>query len=182
MSKQRKRKNRQPQRVSIPIHGVTVVLPPEFALSEVSAEKAIGNIADEIKGKRSIRSERRLKQETRDIGPGDQWLKTAANIATNTWRAIARMVDPDTGEARDEMKRVYRHIEAISGALKEMGVEIIDPTGRPYDLGMALKVISFEQTPGLAAEEIKETIKPSVVWQGRLIQMGEVIVGTPQTA
>ena len=91
------------------------------------------------------------------------------------------MVDPDTGEAKEEMKRVYRHIEAIFDALKEIGFETIDPTGRPYDSGMALKVISFEQTPGLAEEEIKETIKPSVVWQGRLIQMGEVIVGTPQT-
>jgi hypothetical protein len=47
---------------------------------------------------------------------------------------------------------------------------------------MALKVISFEQTPGLSREEIKETIKPSIIWQGRLLQTGEVIVGTPVQA
>jgi molecular chaperone GrpE (heat shock protein) len=77
------------------------------------------------------------------------------------------------------MKRVYRHVEAIFEALKQMGVEYIDPVGRPYDSGMALKVVTFEPTPGLSKEEIKETVKPSVIWQGRLIQMGEVIVGTP---
>lgn len=104
-----------------------------------------------------------------------------AHIATNAWRAKVKMVDSDTGEAKEEMKRVYRHIEAIFEALKQIGVEITDHTGRAYDSGMALKVISFEPTAGLSKEEIKETIKPTVVWRGRLIQMGEVIVGTPAT-
>jgi molecular chaperone GrpE (heat shock protein) len=91
------------------------------------------------------------------------------------------MLDSDTGETKEEMKRVYRHIEAIFESLRQIGVETIDPVGRVYDSGMALKVISFEPEPGLSNEEIKETIKPSVAWQGRLIQIGEVIVGTPQT-
>lgn len=108
--------------------------------------------------------------------------KSIATIATNAWRAKIKMVDSNTGEAKEDMRRVYRHIEAIFESLKGIGVETIDPTGRAYDSGMALKVISFEQTPGLSKEEIKETIKPSVSWQGRLIQIGEVIVGTPQNA
>jgi hypothetical protein len=108
-------------------------------------------------------------------------LKAFATIATNAWRAKTKMVNPDTGEAKEEMKRVYRHIEAIFESLSQIGVETIDPVGRVYDSGMALRVVSFEPTPGLSNEEIKETIKPSVVWQGRLIQMGEVVVGTPQT-
>ena len=108
-------------------------------------------------------------------------VKAFATIATNAWRAKTKMVDSDTGEAKEEMKRVYRHIEAIFEALKQIGVETIDPVGRVYDTGMALKVVAFEPTPGLSHEEIKETIKPSVAWQGRLIQIGEVIVGTPQT-
>ena len=105
--------------------------------------------------------------------------KTFATIATNVWRAETKMVDSESGETKEEMKRVYRHIEAIIEALKQIGVETIDPVGRVYDSGMALKVVSFEQTSGLSNEEIKETIKPSVVCQGRLIQIGEVIVGTP---
>ena len=107
------------------------------------------------------------------------FVKAFATIATNAWRAETKMVDPETGEAKEEMKRVYRHIEAIIEALKQVGVETIDPEGRVYDSGMALKVVSFEPTSGLSNEEIKETIKPSVAWQGRLIQIGEVIVGTP---
>ena len=90
------------------------------------------------------------------------------------------MVDPETGEARDEMRRVYRHIENILDALKLIHVDIIDPIGRAYDSGMALKVISFEETPGFSKEEIKETLRPTIMLQERImIQMGEVIVGTP---
>ena len=109
-------------------------------------------------------------------------LRCVTTVATNAWRAMTKMVDPATGEAKEEMKRVYRHLEVISDALEEIGVEIIDSTGRPYDTGMALKVITFEETHGLGEEEIIETIRPSVIWQGRLIQMGEVIVGKPPTA
>lgn len=107
-------------------------------------------------------------------------LKAYAAIATNAWRARTKMVDADTGEPKEEMKRVYRHIEAIIESLKQIGIETVDPVGRAYDSGMALKVVSFESTPGLSNEEIKETIKPSIAFRGRLIQVGEVIVGTPQ--
>lgn len=109
-----------------------------------------------------------------------QFLMSLAQIATNAWRAKSRMVDPDTGEPKEEMKRVFRHIEAIFEALKQIDMDIVDPTGQTYDSGMALKVVSFERTPGLSREEITETIKPTVKWRGGLIQMAEVIVGTPQ--
>ena len=102
-----------------------------------------------------------------------------AKIATNAWRLKSKMVDPETGETRDEMKRVYRYLEAICESLGDIGVETIDETGRAYDSGMALKVISFEETAGLSREEIKETVKPTVRRQGRRVQMGEIIVGTP---
>lgn len=102
-----------------------------------------------------------------------------AQLATNAWRAKRRMVNPETGEIKDEMKRVYRYMDGIFNCLEDIGVEIIDETGRPFDSGMALKVISFEQITGLSQEEIMETVKPTVRRGGRRIQMGEVIVGTP---
>ena len=102
-----------------------------------------------------------------------------AKIATNAWRLKSKMVDPETGETRDEMKRVYRYLEAICESLGDIGVETIDETGRAYDSGMALKVIGFEETAGLFREVIKETVKPTVRRQGRRVQMGEIIVGTP---
>lgn len=118
-----------------------------------------------------------VRQVVRVIPP--EVTAALALVATNAWRAMLKTVEPDTGQPREEMRRVHRHLEGIFNALEELGLKTVDPTGRPYDPGMALKVIGFEETPGLAREEIKETIKPSITWHERLVQMGEVIVGTP---
>lgn len=107
-------------------------------------------------------------------------VQTLTVIATQAWRARKKMVDDENGEARDDMKRVFRHVESIFNALSGIGIEIRDMQGRPFDSGMALKVVSFEPTPGLSKEEITETIKPTILWRERIIEVGEVIVGTPQ--
>lgn len=170
--------------VTVPIHGVSVRLPASIALSVDSLNAEVNATADRIMRDGQKRHDRPRKVETPSSisANEEQWLKMAANIATNAWRAKVKMLDAETNEPVEPMKRVYRHVEAIFDALKQMGVEYTDPVGRAYDSGMALKVVTFESTPGLSKEEIKETIKPSVSWQGRLIQMGEVIVGTPPKA
>ncbi len=180
--KQRNLARKQLKTVAIPIHGVTVRVPGELSFSAGLLTAEARATTDRI-----MRDAQRRREQPHKAEPPpsisnieEQWLKTAANIATNAWRAKVKMVDPDTSEPTEPMKRVYRHIEAIFDALKQMGIEYIDPVGRAYDSGMALKVVTFEPTPGLSKEEIKETIKPSVTWHGRLVQMGEVIVGTPQ--
>jgi hypothetical protein len=184
-----KRKNRNLARkplsvVAVSIHGVTVKVPAEIALSSGALMREANATVERIMREGQRRREHTPKPEAplSISAIEEQWLKTAANIATNAWRAKVKMVDADSKEPTEPMKRVYRHVEAIFDALKQMGVDYIDPVGRPYDSGMALKVVTFEPTPGLSREEIKETIKPSVTWQGRLIQMGEVIVGTPPKA
>ncbi len=106
-------------------------------------------------------------------------LQIATSIATNAWRAQQKMIDPATRQTRDEMKRVARHVDANLDALRQLGLEIDDPEGRPYDTGMALKVVSFEPVAGLSREEITETLRPSIRLQGRVLQIGEVVVGTP---
>lgn len=103
-----------------------------------------------------------------------------AAIATNAWRARTKMVE-ENGEPREDSKRYLRHIESIWQALNDMGVTIEDPSGREYDPGFPLKVISYEPAKGIAHETITETLRPTVTWQSQLIQLGEVIVGVPQT-
>src|ERR1051325_4389962 len=52
-----------------------------------------------------------------------------AAIATNAWKAKTKMVDGASGEVREEMKRVFRHIEGIFDSFQEIGLEIKDHTG-----------------------------------------------------
>ena len=103
-----------------------------------------------------------------------------AEVATGLWRLRQRMVEPDSGRPLEEMRRAFRHLESVWDALAAAGVEIQDHTGTPFHTGLALDVLAFQPTAGVERERVIETIKPSVYFKGRAIQMGQVIVGTPQ--
>jgi hypothetical protein len=113
-------------------------------------------------------------------GMGEQELRMLADIGTGLWRLRQKMVKPGTSQPLDEMRRPYRHLESVWDALVQASVEIQDHTDKPFDAGMSLKVISFQPTPGLGRERVIETIKPTIYFKGRGIQMGEVIVGRPE--
>ena len=102
-----------------------------------------------------------------------------AEIATNAWRLKVRMIDSETGEPKEETGKLYRFVEGLFRALDEAGIQVVDKTGKPYDEGMPEKVISFEQTPGLAREEIIDTVRPTIRWKERPLCNGEIIVGLP---
>lgn len=163
--------------------GFNLPLPPEVQLQAATpgaALQALNQKMDAVVYHLARKQATDAGQKTGEVVPVPV-VQAMAQIATNAWRAKMRMVNPENGEPREEMTRVYRHVEAICDSLHQLGVETTDPVGRKYHSGMALKVVTFEPTPGLSKEEIKETIRPSISWQGRLIQMGEVVVGTPAT-
>lgn len=105
-------------------------------------------------------------------------LKGMADIATNAWKAKGKMLDA-SGEVREEMKRVYRHIEGVLESLREMGLEVKDHTGDVFDYGLPLKVVTTQPTPGITREMVVETIKPTIYWERQMIQAGEVVIATP---
>jgi hypothetical protein len=108
-----------------------------------------------------------------------EWERLVAELATGVWRLRKRFLEPGTDRPREELRRAYRDVEALWDTLTQAGVEVIDPLGKPYDPGESLTVLAFQPTPGLAAERVIETVRPTVYLRARWVQMGEVIVGTP---
>jgi hypothetical protein len=106
-------------------------------------------------------------------------VRQLADVATHAWKARAKMIDVDSGEVRDDMKRVYRHIESLLRAVEAMGLEIKDHTGDAFDYGLPLKVVTTRPTADIVKDKVIETIKPTVYWQNTIIQMGEVVLATP---
>jgi hypothetical protein len=108
-------------------------------------------------------------------------LSLLADVCTGLWRLRQRMVD-ENGRPLDEMRRAYRHFESIWDALSQSGFEIHDHTGEPVPEGgvYALKVLVYQPMPELVRDKVIETIKPSIYYRNEAIQMGEVIVGTPE--
>ncbi|MDY0152135.1 MAG: hypothetical protein RBS43_07680 [Candidatus Cloacimonas sp.] len=103
-----------------------------------------------------------------------------AEVATGLCRLKQRMLEPGTAHPLEEMRRIYRHLESTWETLNEAGIEIMDHINEYYDPGMSISVLAFQPTKGISRELIIETIKPTVYLKGKRIQMGEVIVGTPE--
>ena len=152
--------------------------PVEISSVEWSHEKALTEIVSSIL---ASKSPARKVQTTAYAEVPPACLKALISIATNAWRAKIKMVDATTGEVREEMKRVDRHIEAIYRNLAEVGIVIRDHTGDVYDEGQPMKVIASKPTPRLDKKRVSETLLPSIFWNNRLIQNGEIEIATPIT-
>lgn len=113
---------------------------------------------------------------------GDAFKRGIAAIATNTWRAMARLAHTEGAEDSKDTQRVRRHVEAIYRNLADIGVIVRDHTGDVYDEGQPMKVIASKPTLGLLRKEVSETLLPSVFWKDRLIQNGEVEIAIPMPA
>ena len=105
-------------------------------------------------------------------------------VGTGLWRVCEKMVEPQSREPLPEMRRAYRHVEALLDTLAQAGVRIQDHTNEQVPaVGIyALKAVAYEPTPGLVCERVIETIKPTIYFGDRIIQVGEVVIGTPLTS
>ena len=102
-----------------------------------------------------------------------------ASIVTNLWRAKAKMVEADTGEPKEETRRIYRHVEGALETFQQLGVTITEMLNQPYDAGLPVKVLTFQPAPDIQRDTILEVIRPTIIWKDTLLQMGEIIVGIP---
>jgi hypothetical protein len=103
-----------------------------------------------------------------------------ADVGTGLWRLRQKMTQPGTDKPLEEMRRAYRHFESVWDALERDGVKIYDHTGEDFDAGRSIKVLAYQPTAGLSRERVTETIKPTIYVNDERVQMGEVIVGTPE--
>ena len=127
----------------------------------------------------------KLGEDTGNDPPPTDWaekLRFLADVATGVWRLRKRMCQPGSDRPREEMRREFSHLQSVWDALKQNGFLIQEHTDKKFDTGQSLKVVAFQPTPGLTYEKVIDTIKPSIYYQERRIQMGEVIVGTPESS
>jgi hypothetical protein len=108
-------------------------------------------------------------------------MQMLADVGTGLWRLKQKMVQPGSSLPLPEMRRAYRHLEYTWEALTEAGIEIQDHIDSLFDSGLSLQVIAFQPMHGVKQEKVIETIKPSIYYRGNRIQMGQVIVGTPES-
>ncbi len=107
-----------------------------------------------------------------------------AEVGTGLWRLRLKMLPRGSKEPSEENRRSFKQLESILDTVREAGLQIRDHTGEAVPRGGAytLKALAYEPTSGLATERVTETIKPTIYFKERLIQVGEVIIGTPEAS
>lgn len=106
--------------------------------------------------------------------------RTLAEAATNLWRAQRKLAQDAEGTSR-YTRPAGRYLAMCRDSLKEIGLVVQDHDGDPYHPGQRLEVISFEDDPGARTERVVRTVRPSIYFQDRHIQIGQVVVGSPGT-
>ncbi|WP_233580712.1 hypothetical protein [Streptomyces triticirhizae] len=108
--------------------------------------------------------------------PGTEALLRAA---VALWRAQRTLDANDGTPTAADLRQVRRQLNIGRQALADDGLEIQEHDGQPFDSGLSLEVLAFQEEPDLTREVVLETVRPSVYLGGRRVQMGQVIVGRP---
>ena len=103
-----------------------------------------------------------------------------ADMANALWAVEQKSRDPNTSERKEEFRPISRHIDRLAECLAEIGIEIQSHTNQPFDSGQSLEVLAFQPMKGISREIVVETIKPTVYLKGHRLQIGQVIVATPE--
>ncbi|MDT0344956.1 hypothetical protein [Streptomyces litchfieldiae] len=154
--------------------------PPEFRVPRPFLAPAqadwVADVLAEAEAARVEAAEALAGRADTSDSPGSDALVGAA---TGIWRAL-RKLDQDIGAlSAADLRQVRRQVHASRQALADDGLEIQEHDGAPFDSGLSLEVLMFQDMPELTGEVVLETVRPSVYFRGERIQMGQVIVGRP---
>ena len=104
---------------------------------------------------------------------GQRWAEPLiARIAAETWRLGRRLrriqTDDRLGPLRDSLNR-------LEDLLAEYRVETIEHDGQDYDPGLRVEVLHEREGSGNLT--ILETIRPTILLDGRTLLHGQVVIG-----
>jgi len=102
-------------------------------------------------------------------------------LAVELWRLDKRLVKLEGARQDPAIQALFDQVRRIREILESAKVEIRDHTGASYADGTSLKVLAFEETKEIMPGQMRvlETVKPTILWTGQIIERGEVIVGIP---
>ncbi len=100
-------------------------------------------------------------------------LTSLAELAVEWWR-LGRWAG-GAEESSPQARHVARRLGKFLG---DLGVEVLDVTGREYEPGLAVEVLDAFEDAGLPAgsQVIDETVAPVVLFRGAVVRHGQVIV------
>jgi hypothetical protein len=148
------------------------MFPPEFRIAEgVWSEKIAEQLAEALAALPVT-----VNNERQDLAD-----KHLAAIGTRLWQLRTELLGNEEGAPPDTHRRAARHLEVLWDRFAEAGLDIDDLKDVPVPEGdSALKIIAYQPTSRVTCNRVIDTVKPMIKFNKKIIQVGEVIVGTPE--
>jgi hypothetical protein len=117
-----------------------------------------------------------LRLQTHEIRRLD--ITSMIDLAIEIWRLQERLKKMSLSLGKDDAASVFAG-EKIRDIFSQIGIEIRDFTGQPYNEGMSLDVLTSDYPVGENPPHriVQETISPAVYFDGKLVKMSQVIIG-----
>jgi len=127
-----------------------------------------------------------LEKNAREPQPGND--DAAVELAIAWWEARKRSKrmeellgaeEPGFGPHVRRMKDILKQME--QRVIKEMGIEIIDIEGEVWNKDdYRFEVLGGESVSGISHPFVASTLKPAVIRHGSFLQMGKILVNSPE--
>lgn len=98
-----------------------------------------------------------------------------ARLANETWRLRRRLTRIDGAVDETVFRPLLDSISRLEDVFAEYQVQTLEHEGQAYDAGLQVEVLHAREGDGDAV--ILETIRPTVLLKGQVLQQGQVVIG-----
>ena len=99
----------------------------------------------------------------------------ACTLAVECWRLTRTAELLKHSNDAPGLRQAARRLAEV---LDRIGIQVVDFIGRKYDPGLAPEVVDILEDQTLLGDVavIDETITPTVMWRGQVVQPGQIVV------
>jgi molecular chaperone GrpE (heat shock protein) len=103
-------------------------------------------------------------------------LDALVELAIESWRLEQWLAALPPQKAASKLRHIARRLQKF---LTERELAALDLTGQKYEPGLAVEVLDVLTDESLRAREklIVEMVAPIILWRGRVVRHGQVVVG-----
>jgi hypothetical protein len=110
--------------------------------------------------------------------------KALITIANQSWRISNAVIDPDSKEPKEKLsprdiKKMNMALESMTTTIKELGIDLKDRLGEPFDVGLPYEVMTELPQNGISKERVINTIEPTISWNHTMVQRGKIDIAVP---
>jgi len=97
-------------------------------------------------------------------------------LAIEVWRIDQRLAKVMDTIPETQRKGLENSIHKLKTYISKYDIEIIDYTGKKFNDGLNLDVLSVEKDQSVTTPTVKETIEPTILVKGQVVKKAKIIL------